>query len=203
VKALSGLKTQSLILIAVTVILACVAISLVSCGPKTPPPKEPDPVAIFFREILTALDSATAESVIVIEVDDPANAGNDIKRRVFNEIQTKLHDLRTIKIIEYPKSRIEAAFEQYGIVPSDGISPQDAMKLASEFNADALLYASIESKAPDVYIRLYSGQTGEVVFAKTLSKWQLPVTPDTTDSLDLFDLENLNGNSTDSSSGGN
>jgi hypothetical protein len=176
--------------------LTCLSIIAVSCEKDGPPQKEPDPVSDFFRGFLDALDTAMAESVIIIKVDNPVGAGEDVERQVYHEIQSRINNLGTIRIIEYPKSQIEAAFEQYGIVPSEGISPQDAKRLAQEFQTDALLYASIESKAPDVYFRLYSGESGEVVFAKTLSDWQMPITPETEEEPDTLDLGDTTGGET-------
>ncbi len=162
---------------------------LVSCGGKGPPPKEPDPAGDFFDDLQESLDNAAAESVTVIAVDDSVDAGENLQRQVYQEIQSRLYELETVGILEYPKSQIESQFEQMGIVPSDGISPDDAISLAQEFKADALLYASIESKAPDVHFKVYAAETGAVIFSDTLEEWQLPISAAEEEVFDLFDLE--------------
>jgi hypothetical protein len=167
-------------------VVIVVLVTATSCQQK-PPAATPDPVAVFFKQLLEGLDFAGAESVVVIAVDDNIGAGEDLQRQVLQEIQSRLHQLATVSILEYPKSVLEQKFTEMGITPADGISPPDAMRLASDLHADALLYASIESEAPDVHMKLYSGESGAVVFAETLQSWPLPVTKEE-QPLDLLAL---------------
>lgn len=158
-------------------ILAVIAVLVLttSCGQKAKP-LELSPAELFFRDISDALDKAGAETVTVIQVNDSANAGTDLKRQVLEETQSQLHKLKGVGILEYPQSRLEGVFQQLNITPPDGISPEDAKALAAQLQTSALLYASIESKTPDVHFKIYSGETGAIIFANTLSGWQLPVT---------------------------
>lgn len=164
-------------------LVALLLVLTTSCEKEEPPP-EPDPVLVFFRDLQEGLDNALAESVTVIAVEDSIGAGDDLRRQVYQEIISQLYSLEFVAILEYPNSRLEAAFSRLGIDPKDGIAPEDVMALAQEFAADALLYASIESSTPDVHIKLYSAQNGAVVFAETLQDWQLPVSRD----LGIMDL---------------
>jgi hypothetical protein len=155
-------------------LVALMLVLSTSCQKEEPPP-EPDPVADFFKDLQKGLDNALAESVTVIAVEDSIGAGDDLRRQVYQEILSRLYDLDVVAIIEYPSSRFQAAFSRLAIVPRDGIAPEDVIELAKEFTADALLYASIESSAPDVHFKLYSAATGAVVFAETLQNWKLSV----------------------------
>ena len=152
-----------------------ILVTATSCQQAAPPP-EPDPAGDFFKALMEALDMEGAESVAVIAVDDSVTSDPNLKRQVFQEIQTELHKLETVTIREFPGQILQQKFTEMAIVPSDGISPDDAVRLASDLDVMALLYASIESSAPDVYIKIYSGDTGAVVFAETLKAWPLPVT---------------------------
>jgi hypothetical protein len=174
-----------------------ILITVSSCQPAAPPPPEPDPVASFFKEIQTTMDDEAAESVTVIGVDDNTGRNENLKRQIFQEIQAQLHALGSFSIIEQPTSVLEAKFTELGITPSSGISPDDAKQLARELNADVLLYASIESSAPDVHIKLYSAETGSVIFAETLQAWPLPVSRDKEEDLTgLFGDEGTGGTGT-------
>ena len=157
-------------------IAAFYSLVVMSCKEPPPEPKPPDPVGDFFDEMMDGFDGAMAESVIVIMVNDAADAGETMQRQVLQEIHSQLYLLETVRIIPAPQSQINAAFEQYDVEPMEGIAPEGAVSLALEFQADSLLYASIESKAPDVYFQLYSGDSGDIVFSKTLSAWELPIT---------------------------
>ncbi len=170
-------------------ILLIIAILLIatSCQ-KEPEPPEPDPVGDFFEELQDGLDDAGAESVTVIAVDDNIGVGEDIRRQVFQEIQAQIHELETVVIIEHPTSELEARYAEMGLIPSEGISPELAIELTEALGADALLYASIESEAPDVHIKLYAAETGAVVFAETLQAWPLPITQEA-GGIDLLGME--------------
>ena len=153
----------------------CIIVLTTSCG-KEAPAQTPDAVAGYFRKLQSSLDSTGAESVVVIAVDDNAGAGQDLQRKVFQEIQAQLQNIKSASVLEYPRSVLDEKFRTLGIDPKDRISPEAAISLAKDLQADALLYASIESSAPDVHIKLYSGETGAVIFAETLQAWPLPVT---------------------------
>jgi len=157
-------------------ILIVIAILLLatSCQ-KEPEEPEPDPAGDFFDEVLDALDEVGAESITIIAVDDNAGVGEDVQRQVYQEIQTQIHELETIAIIEHPTSELTAKFEEMGLVPYEGISPEEAVELAGELGVHSLLYASIESDAPDVHVKIYAAETGELAFAETLQAWPLPV----------------------------
>jgi hypothetical protein len=155
-------------------LIICVLVLATSCQ-QPPPVPVPDPVGDFFDKISDSLDEAGSETIIVIAVDDNIGAGQDIKRQVYQEIQSRLHQLESANIIEYPSPVLDEKFREKDIVPSEGISPDEVKSLATELASDTLLYASIESSAPDVYIKIYSGETGAVIFAETLQKWPLPV----------------------------
>jgi len=152
----------------------CVLILATSCE-KQPEPPPPDPVGDFFGEVQDGLDDAGVETITLITVDDHSGEGADLTRQIVQEIKSQLNQLEGISIIEYPGADLEEAFEEYEIVPEDGLSPEDAMDLALELNTGALMYAAIESEAPDVYFQVYTGETGAIVFADTLEDWPLPV----------------------------
>jgi hypothetical protein len=158
----------------ITIAILLLTSGLVSCKEKAP---EPGKVELFFRQIRNAVESDGATNVVVVQVNDSVGAGPDIERQVLEEIQSQLHAMQSVGIIEYPQSELEAAFRNLSVSPSDGISPANAMALAQQLSAGALLYASIESKAPDVYFKIYSGESGAVIFSNTLAGWLLPVTP--------------------------
>ncbi len=164
----------------------CIIVLTTSCGTE-PPAQTPDAVSGYFHKLQSSLDSTGAETVVVIAVDDNAGAGQDLQRKVFQEIQAQLQNIKSASVLEYPRSVLDEKFRTLGINPQDRISPEAAISLAKDLQADALLYASIESSAPDVHIKLYSGETGAVIFAETLQAWPLPVTKqeDTTGILDL------------------
>jgi hypothetical protein len=145
---------------------------MTSCKEKAP---DPDPAQLFFRGVKDALAKASLDKVTVIEIDDSAAVGPDITRQVKEETLTRLHKLDGIEIMEFPESDLESTFAELKIKPSEGISPDDAKAIASKLGVGAILYASIESKTPDVHFKVYSGQTGTVIFADTLSGWVLPV----------------------------
>jgi len=168
------------------ILLAIFILVIATSCKEEPPPPEPDPVGDFFEELMDALDLDGAESISVIAVDNNSTADSSIQRQVFQEIQTELDKLETLTIREFPMSFLEERYAEMGIMPSDGISPDDAVELASELNADALLYASIESSAPDVHMKLYSGESGAVIFAETLEAWPLSVSRDADSDMDLF-----------------
>ena len=168
------------------ILLAIFILVLATSCKEEPPPPEPDPVGDFFEELMDALDLDGAESISVIAVDNNSIADSSIQRQVFQEIQTELHKLETMTIREFPVSFLEEQFTEMGITPSDGISPDDAIDLASDLNTDALLYASIESSAPDVHMKLYSGESGTLIFAETLEAWPLSVSRDENSEMDLF-----------------
>ncbi|HEX9744791.1 MAG TPA: hypothetical protein VGB30_05135 [bacterium] len=166
------------------------AISLVamntSCAQEEPPPPpEPDPVETFFEEIQAGLDSIAAETVMIIGVEDSIGAGTDLQRQIFQEIQSRLYELESITILEYEDPELGSKFEELGINPAEKISPDKAADLADVLKTDAMLYASIESTVPDVHFKIYSGETGAVVFADTLQGWVLPVTSSGPDEFDL------------------
>ena len=71
---------------------------------------------------------------------------------------------------------LENKFMEMEINLADGISPEDAVSLAEFLGAGSLLYASIESDAPDVHIKVYSAGNGGIIFAETLQGWPLPIT---------------------------
>ena len=167
------------------ILLAIFLLVLATSCKEEPPPPEPDPVGDFFEELMDALDLDGAESISVIAVDNNSTADSSIQRQVFQEIQTELDKLETLTIREFPTSFLEEQYAEMGITPSDGISPDDAVDLASELTADALLYASIESSAPDVHMKLYSGESGAVIFAETLEAWPLPVSREQDDGMSL------------------
>ncbi len=157
------------------ILFAIFVLVLATSCRQEPPPPEPDPVGDFFENLMDNFDEIAAESVTVIAVDDNIGAGDDLARQVYQEIQTELDRLGTIAIREFPKPFLEEKFSEMGIVPSNGISPEDAMALADDLNVDSLLYASIESETPDVHIKLYSRETGALIFAETLQAWPLSV----------------------------
>lgn len=169
-------------------ILAVIAalVLVTSCQGK-PTEAKPDPTKAFFKDIQHALDKVSADTITVIQINDSIEAGPDLRRQVFQEIQSCLHELKDISILEYSQSHLEQIFKDEKITPSEGISPDNAKELAEKLNAKALLYASIESKAPDVHFKIYSGETGQIIFAKTLSGWKLSIqkVPD----LPILDLE--------------
>jgi hypothetical protein len=158
-----------------TIILAGIVslLLVISCNKEEV--KEPDPAQDIFRQIKSVLNTAGAETIAVIQVKDSAGAGPDLQRQVLEEIQSQLHKLGGVGIVEYPQSRLEQTFNSIGITPSEGISPEDAVALARELQTGALLYASIESKTPDVHFKVYSGESGAIIFAETLAGWVLPV----------------------------
>jgi hypothetical protein len=147
-----------------------------SCQKPEPPPPEPNPVGDFFKEIQDALDTATATTISVLGVDDNCGAGTNLQRQVRQEIIAQLHNLESIEILEYPQTELDAKFVEMGIKLSDGISPENAVALATSLQAGALLYASIETTTPDVHVKVYSGTTGSIIFAETLQGWELPIT---------------------------
>ncbi|MFH1677026.1 MAG: hypothetical protein ABIC40_08365 [bacterium] len=156
-------------------LIALVLVLTSSCQSKPPPPPEPEPVDVFFKSMLKSLDEAAAESITIIAVDDSIGTGEDLARQVYQDIQSRLHGLGTLTIFEFPSNELKASFDELGVKPSDGIAPEQAVNLAEKLNSSALLYASIESKTPDVYVRIYSGATGSVIFSETLSAWPLSV----------------------------
>jgi len=170
-------------------IILCIGIlvTATSCGEPEPPPVEPDPVSDFFDNLQDGLDDAGAETVIVMTVIDNAGVGEDLPRQIFQEIQTQLDNLNSVSIVEQPRSAIEELFLQMDIDPLEGISPEQAMDLAARLETDALIFASVESDAPDVHIKIYSGSSGAVTFAETLQEWPLPVTTTDDPMDDLFD----------------
>jgi len=178
---LFALTVHGGILIAIAIL-----ITATSCQPEEPPPAEPNPVGDFFNAMQAVMDDNAVESVTVIAVDDNSGSGEDLKRQVFQEIQARINALGTIAIIEHPTAYLQDKFTELSIIPSSGISPDLAQELAADLNADSLLYASIESDAPDVHIKLYSAGDGAVIFAETLQAWPLPVSRD--DALDMFDI---------------
>jgi hypothetical protein len=147
-----------------------------SCQKPESPPAEPNPVGDFFKEIQDVLDTATAKTITILGVDDNCGAGLDLQRQVRQEIIAQLHNLESIEILEYPQSELDAKFVEMGIKLSEGISPENATELAGSLEADTLLYASIETTTPDVHVKVYSGTTGSIIFAKTLQGWELPIT---------------------------
>jgi hypothetical protein len=170
-----GIWNRSSIVLRHTIIFAGIVSLLLILSCQKEEVKEPDPARDFFKDIQTALDKAGVENITVIQVKDSADAGIDLQRQVLEEIQSRLHKLDSVGIIEYPQTRLEEAFGDQGITPSEGISPEDAKSLAGELQAGALLYASIESKTPDVHFKVYSGESGAIIFAETLAGWVLPV----------------------------
>lgn len=156
-------------------LIALVLVLTSSCQKEAAPPPEPEPIDAFFKSMLKGLDEAAAESITIIAVDDSVGAGEDLARQVYQDIQSRLHALGTLTIFEFPTNELKAAFEELGVKPSDGIAPEQAVELAKKLNSNALLYASIESKTPDVYVRIYSGETGAVIFSETLSSWPMSV----------------------------
>jgi hypothetical protein len=155
-------------------ILAVIAVVVLMTSCQQKPP-DPDPAQLFFRGVKDALNKASLDKVTVIQVSDSANAGPDQTRQVMEEVLNQLHKLEGIVLIEYPESRLESAFRDLKIKPSEGLSPDDAKALATQLGTSALIYASIESKTPDVHFKVYSGTTGEIIFANTLAAWKLPV----------------------------
>jgi hypothetical protein len=170
------------------ILLAIFFLVIATSCQKEPPPPEPDPVGDFFEQMMDALDMEGVESISVIAVDNNSSADSSLQRQVLQEIQTELHNLEALTIREFPVSFLNQTFAEMGISPSDGISPDDAVELASDLNVNALLYASIESSAPDVYMKIYSGESGAVIFAETLEAWPLSVTRETEGATDLFSL---------------
>ena len=156
-------------------ILAVIAVVVLTTSCQKEKAPDPEPAQIFFRDIKDALNKASLDKITVIQVNDSIGVGPDLSRQIMEEVQSRLHKLDGIEILEYPQSRLESIFRDLKIKPSEGISPDDAKALASELGATALLYASIESKTPDVHFKVYSGQTGTVIFANTLAGWDLPV----------------------------
>jgi hypothetical protein len=156
-------------------IIAAIAILILttSCSKAAP---VPDPAETMFSSVKKALTTDGAKSVTVIAVIDSVDAGEDIQRQVHEEILSQLHSLKDIEILEYPDSQLNDEFKTMNISPVDGISPEAAVKLAEELKTGALLYASIESKTPDVHFKVFSGKTGGIIFAEMLAKWTLPVT---------------------------
>lgn len=151
-------------------------VSFSSCQDPPPPPREPDPVGDFFDDLQDGLDDSSADTITVIGVDDNSGSGPDLKRQVYQEIITQLHILDSVEILEYPQPYLENKFMEMAINLADGISPEDAISLAEFLCTDSLLYASIESDAPDVHIKVYSAGNGGIVFAETLQDWPLPIT---------------------------
>ena len=149
---------------------AIVLLPLASCSSK--PTVVPDPAKDFFKKIQDALELAGAKDVTVIAVTDAVNAGPDLKRQVLEEIQSRLHALDGIGILEYPQSRLDTEFKNLNVIPSDGIAPEDAKALAGKLQTTSLLYASIESSVPDVHFKVYSGSTGQIICADMLSGWR-------------------------------
>jgi len=170
------------------ILLAIFILVVATSCEKEPPPPEPDPVGDFFDDLMEALDMEAIESISIIAVDNNTGSDSSLQRQVLQEIQTELHKLEMLTIREFPKSYLEEQFTEMGITPSDGVSPDDAVELASDLNAGGLLYASIESTAPDVHMKIYSGESGAVIFAETLEAWPLSVTRDQEDETDLFSL---------------
>ena len=163
-------------------ILCLVTIS--SCQEPPPPPREPDPVGDFFEGLQDGLDEASADTVTILGVEDNSGTGPDLQRLVRQEILAELNQLETVQILEYPQTELDIKYIEMEITLSDGISPDKARALAESLMADALLYAAIESDAPDVHIKIYSAETGGIVFAETLQEWPLPITEEE----ETFDL---------------
>ncbi len=161
----------------------CILVLVTSCGSEPPPPPEPDPVTTYFKDLQIGLDETGAETVTVIAVEDNSGVGEAVQRQVYQEILAQLHELESIKILEYPQTDLEETFSEIGIEQVSRLSPDDAIELASELRADSLLYASIESNAPDVHIKIYSAENGAIVFAETLQAWLLPISKE---EVDLF-----------------
>ncbi len=151
-------------------------VSFSSCQDPPPPPREPDPVGDFFDDLQDGLDDSSADTITVIGVDDNSGSGPDLKRQVYQEIITQLHVLDSVEILEYPQPYLDNKFIEMGLNLADGISPEDAVSLAEFLVTGSLLYASIESDAPDVHIKVYSADNGGIVFAETLQEWPLPIT---------------------------
>ncbi|MCX6645034.1 MAG: hypothetical protein NTY09_01545 [bacterium] len=158
------------------ILLAIFCLVMFSSCKKPIPTPEPNPVADFFKEIQDVLDTATAKTITILGVDDNCAAGPNLQRQIRQEIIAQLHNLESIEILEYPQSELDAKFVEMGTKLSEGISPENATELAGSLEADTLLYASIETTAPDVHIKVYSGTTGAIIFAETLQGWQLPIT---------------------------
>jgi len=171
----------ALIVHAGILVIIAVVILLTSCQKEAT--TEPNPAELFFKEMKKALDTASIQSVTILQVNDSIAAGGDLKRQVYEEILNNLHKLSTLNILEYPQSRIESAFKELGIIPADGIAPEDIVELGQRFQTQAFIYASIESRAPDVHFKVYSAQTGSIIFANTLSNWALPVSKEAPPSL--------------------
>ncbi|MCK4721406.1 hypothetical protein KAU08_12125 [bacterium] len=151
-------------------------VSFSSCQDPPPPPREPDPVGDFFDDLQDGLDDSAADTITVIGVDDNSGSKPDLKRQVYQEIITQLHILDSVEILEYPQPDLDNKFIEMEINLADGISPEDAVSLAEFLGAGSLLYASIESDAPDVHIKVYSADNGNIIFAETLQGWPLPIT---------------------------
>lgn len=171
-------------------------VMLSSCQEPAPPPLEPNPVGDFFKEIQAGLDAASAGTITILGVDDNCEAGPDLQRQVRQEIMAQLRKLESIEILEYPQSELDANYEEMGIDLTDGISPEKAMALGESLQAETLLYASIETTAPDVHIKVYSGFTGGIIFAKTLQEWQLPITEEE-ETFDMFGAPSDTGETTE------
>lgn len=159
-------------------------VSFSSCQDPPPPPREPDPVGDFFDDLQDGLDDSSADTITVIGVEDNSDSGPDLKRQVYQEIITQLHILDSVEILEYPQSDLDNKYKEMGIILADGISPEDAVSLAEFLGAESLLYASIESEAPDVHIKVYSAENGGIIFAETLQDWPLPITEEE----EVFDI---------------
>ena len=107
-----------------TIVLAGIIslLSIVSCNKEEV--KEPDPAQDLFRQMKMPPCTAGAETIAVIQVKDSVGTGPDLQRQVLEEIQSQLHNLGDVGVIEYPQSRLEQTFTTMGITPSEGISPR-------------------------------------------------------------------------------
>ena len=152
-----------------------------------------DSVDQFFAGLEEVLTANSLASIAIIEITDPKENDEHHIRNVRQATMEQLSKMEGIAVREVSTKRVGEVLGELKGTASTGLNSDDVMRIGIQLGVDALLFGSIESKQNDVFFWAYSGMSGDVIFSKTLEKWELAENKDNALGIDLSGLTTTPG----------
>jgi hypothetical protein len=143
-----------------------------------------------FAELVTTITDMEVESVGIIRIDDIINSDSNLERQVRQEILEELTKVEELEIIEKDSEELKLFLATKKVDPKRGLSSAQATDIADFFEVDAVLYGTVESQT-DLNLKMYLAENGGVIFARTISNLQLPLTKKAVDFETPDNMDNV------------